>query len=384
MTRHVDTAPVSYDPADLVALARERCGPPDAPLWFLDGLSVVAAALDTEARLSESGRRAMRDTLVGSLVTQTKLARQVARHPEIEQAPFPRVVFILGLLRTGTTLVHNLLAEHPDLRAPALWELMFPVDSGEEPDVLADRAQSYVEEYYRLSPTLPMIHFLDARRPDECHRLTQNAFHSMVYEMRFRVPSYSRWLAEQDMTEAYRYHRAQLAQILWRRPAPAVVLKCPFHTWNLAALARAYPGAYFVHMHRDPVSVVVSTCSLCESVRGARSDSVDRAEIGAQWLDNIDRGARLASADRRGALAGRPVLDVRYGDLTADTLGTLGRICDFIGVPLTGAAEQRMTQYLTGNPQHKRGVHQYTPEQYGLTPESIRTRLADYRDEFGV
>lgn len=353
---------------------------------FRAALEIYAGALDREAMLTPSGRIAVRGSLVGAVAETRALDDVVARHPEIADVAVERPLIITGLLRTGTTLVHNLLAEHPDLRAPALWELMFPASPAAtraDRERLADTAQGYVEDYYRVAPALPSIHFLDARRPDECHRLLGNTFQSMVYEMRYRVPSYGKWLAQQDLTEAYLRHRRQLQAILWRLPARQVVLKCPFHLWSMAELIRVYPDARIVHMHRDPVETIPSTCSLCATIRGGRTNHIDRAEIGRQWLDRIT--GVMAHLDP----AGRPVpkdqvLDVRHSDLVMDPRATLARICDFAGVPLTDLAWERISRYLDANGRTKHGTHHYAVADFDLDETEINRRFADYCMRFNL
>jgi hypothetical protein len=381
----VTSPDVRFDVAGLVASAVAAAGGSDDELAFLDALGVLADALDTQANLTPAGRVAVRGALVGALSVQLRLAAARARHPELAATPVDRPVFLTGLLRSGTTLVHNLLALHPGLRAPALWELMSPV--GERADAaeyerLADAAQAYVTEYYRVAPDLPTIHFLDARRPDECHRLTGNAFTTMVYEMRYRVPAYADWLAAQDHTPAYRFHRAQLQAILWRRPGGPAVLKDPFHLWQLPALVGAYPDARVVQLHRDPAQTVPSTCSLCVAVRVARSGVIDRAEIGRQWLGRIEAALSALPAVRAGLAIS--TLDVRYHDLVADPMGTLGRICEFIGVPLTTDAESAMRAYLDRNTATTHGVHRYAAADFGLDEADLRRRFAGYCHEYGV
>lgn len=353
---------------------------------FREALGVLVGSLQDEARLTPEGRRAVRGALVGAVATSVRLAELVRRHPEIAETPIPRPVFVTGLLRTGTTLVHNLLAQHPDLRVPQLWELMHPVGPrGDAADYeqLADSAQAYVEDYYKVAPALPAIHFLDARRPDECHRFGATSFQSMVYEMRYRVPSYGRWLAEQDLTEAYRQHRRLLQAVLWRIPGQPVVQKCPFHLWNLAELMTVYPDARIVHMHRSPTATIPSTCSLCVTIRAGRSDRVDASEVGQYWLDRIERNAQALDPAHR-AIPDGQVLDVRYQDLVADPLATAGRICDFIGVPLTGAAERAMRRYLADNGQTRHGVHRYRPEDFGLDAVELERRFAGYRKQYDL
>jgi hypothetical protein len=371
-------------PFDVDAILHDG-GAVDLDFPHRQALAVLAPSMRDEARMTPAGAGAVQASLVGAVRTHVALDRLVARHPEIATTAVPGPIVITGMLRTGTTMVHNLLAQHPDLRVPALWELMNPAaprSDATEYERLADAAQAYVEEYYRVAPDLPMIHFLDARRPDECHRLTANAFESLVYDMRYRVPSYGAWLAERDGVEAYQCHRRQLQAILWRdNGAGPVVLKCPFHLWKLRALARVYPEARIVHLHRSPTETVPSTCSLCVTVRGARSDDIDRTEIGRQWLARIET-ALVDADDARAGIGHGQLLDVRYADLVRDPMATMAGICAFAGVPLTAAAEAAMARYLTDNAQTKHGVHRYRPEDFGLATAELDERFAAYRDRY--
>jgi Sulfotransferase family len=358
----------------------------DGPFEHLDSLEVLLDSLDREARLTPGGRADTRRALVSSLAVQPQVRRLLAEHPEIAGGPAARPVFVIGLLRSGTTLVHNLLDQHPALRCPHLWELMTPVGSRDpaEHDRLAGAAQGYLDAYHRLAPRLPMIHPMGARRPDECHRLMGNSFQSMIYWARYRVPSYARWLRDRDLTEAFRFHRAQLACILWRLPGEVVVLKCPFHVWSLGPLVEVYPEARFVHLHRDPATTVPSTCSLCAEIMGARSDRVDRAEVGAFWLSEVEWVAREMLRARHTHLAGRPVLDVRYQDLMADTMATMRRICEFLEAPMTGEADAAMRRWLAENPADRHGTHRYAAEEFGLDPGDLAGRFTEYRREFDL
>jgi hypothetical protein len=349
-----------------------------------EGLRQLVWALDAEAALSPDGRAAVRAALVGCVSTSARLNRLVGEHPEVSTWPIERPVFVTGLLRSGTTLMHNLLAQHPGVRAPVLWELMHPAGPRSHPrgyGPLVEQTQRYLDEYYRLAPTLRGIHLMEARRPDECHRLMATSFESMIYEARYRVPSYAAWLRGRDLTGPYRLHRRQLMAILWRRPGARVVLKCPFHLWSLDALIRVYPDARVVQLHRTPAETIPSTCSLVATMRAARTDRVDRSEIGRQWLDRIAEALGGLQRARVAVPAGQ-LLDVRYADLLTDPVGTLARVCEFAGIPMTTGAATAMRRYLAGNHAGTHVMHRYRAGDFGLDPAELDRRFAGYREEF--
>jgi hypothetical protein len=371
----------ALDPESVAAEARRVTGcPPDEPLRFLDGLDRLTAALDGPARLTAAGRRNVRAALVKALATQVHVTRLTQAFPQVEDVPV-RPVLITGLLRTGTTFLQHLLAQHPGLRSPALWELMAPAGPGAEPELIA-ACESYVDEYYRVAPEFRAIHPLHARLPEECHRLTANSFRHEIYALRYRVPAYTEWLAGRSMTPAYEFHREQLRCVLWRRPGRPVVLKCPSHLWHLDAVRAVYPDATVIRLHREPAVAVPSVCSLTAVIRAARSSSVDREEIGRYWLDQATTA--LTGLRRGESPLATPPLDLRFEDLVADPLGTAAQVCDHIGVPLTEEARRRMTAFLSAEDDAPRGRHDYTPEDFGLSRRQLDVRFAGYRAEFNL
>lgn len=372
---------MDLDPASLVAEA--RCIADDdggTPLRFVPDLTELTRAIDSEARLHDQGRARTRAALVSALVTQIRVRHMMAAVPEISSVPV-RPVFITGLLRTGTTFLQHLLAQHPDLRSPALWETMAPA-AAEEPDDLIAACEAYIEEYYRAAPGFRSIHLLQAQLPEECHRLTASSFRHSIYALRYRVPGYSRWLRGQSMLPAYRFHKDQLRCVLWRRPGAPVLLKCPSHLWHAEDLARVYPNAKVIRLHRSPAVAVPSVCSLTSTVRAARSDAVDREEIGRYWLDYA---AEALNRLRRGTgpTATAP-LDLDFRDVVGDPLGAAERVCDYIGVPLTAEARRRMTAFMAAENDATTGRHTYALEDFGLTEKDFEERFAPYRSEFGI
>ena len=371
---------------ELVEAARTRTGAgSNESFEHLDALEALTSAIAGEARLTPSGVQVAANALVSALAVQVAVRRSLERHPEIAAGPDARLVFVTGLPRTGTTLVHNLLARHPAVHCPRLWELMAPAGSRDvrEHARLAAQAQAWLDEFYAIAPRLPAIHPMGAHRPDECHRLLGHAFQSMIYPTRYRVPSYSAWLRERDMRAAYEFHRVQLASIMWRAPAEVAGLKCPFHLWHLGALRTVYPEAKVVMLHRDLTAVVPSLCSLSSVIRAARSDDVDKREVGAFWLSEVEH----AAADlllRRELPSNEGVLDVRYVDLTSDTIGTMQRVFEFIDVPPSHATEKSIRRWIAENPADKHGRHRYTPEEFGLDPSELAERFAAYRAAYAV
>lgn len=379
--RERSAATSAIDPIELVEQARGAAGvTPDEPVAYLDELARLCEALDAQARLTDAGRARAKDALVTSLVNQFHVHRLLRANPGIADIPV-RPVFVTGLLRTGTTFLQRLLGTHPDLRAPALWELMTPAGPG-APAQLVNECEEYVREYHRAAPRFAAIHPLGARLPEECHRLTANTFRDPIYALRYRIPAYVAWLRRQSMVPAYEFHASQLRCILARVPGNPVVLKGPSHLWYMDALTAVYPDARVIRMHRSPLVALPSVCSLTSVVRSARAKYVDDREIGRYWLE---QASLVLNELRRGVgPASVAPLDLRYDDLVADPIGTAAQVCDYIGVPFTERAQARITAFVARDRRRPTERHEYSAEEFGLRADELAERFAQYTAEFGL
>src|SRR5262245_28662364 len=378
---------VSFASDELQQQARQRLADAEVSFRFLDALEVLASALDDEARLSTQGRLSRKAELIERLVLQGRLHQQLQHHPEIADLPIRSPVVVTALPRTGTTLLHNLLAQHSQLRGPALWELMYPVDpagaAGSTDRRLREetaRQRAWVAQH---APAAVAAHYQDADRPDECRHLMERAFHSFVDMMGNRVPRFERWLMRSDMAEPYAYHRLQLRHIVWRIPAERLVLKDMLHLYFLPELLREYPDAKVIILHRSPLEQVPSAISLALAYKPLSSTGIEVAEESQRWLDRLADGVKRMMRVRPLLPAGR-ILYVTYPRLLAQPMDVLTEIAEFADIPLTRRDEQRMSTYLADNPQNKHGVHRYGLEQFKLTPDDIERHFADYRAAFGV
>ena len=152
------------------------------------------------------------------------------------------------------------------------------------------------------------------------------------------------------------------------------VFKAPRHLPGLAGLLAVFPEARIVQTHRDPAAVLPSLCSLCEILRSAASDAIDKPAIGAHWLARLKTIFEKAR-DVRATTAEGQILDIQYTDLVADPIATVQQVYDHHGYEYTESFETAMRQWLADNRQHKHGAHRYTLEEYGLNEDAVREVL---------
>jgi hypothetical protein len=377
-------------PESLLGAARRRYRLEDfGDASFAEPMQRLLESIEDEARLHPIGRFITRERLLGVLGNRLRTERIYALHPELEGRPVARPILITGLQRTGTTLLHRLLASDPGTRALPAWEAInpapfFPLERrGLDPRVrLARRAERAVTF---MAPDFFAIHPIEAESPEEDSILLDFSFLSPVAEATLRVPTYSAWLGRQDLRPAYRYMGRLLRLLEWQRPASRWVLKSPAHLSLLDLFLEAFPGARIVHTHRDPRTTLASYCSMIAHGRGVFTDVVDPFELGEELLAGQSH-ALLAAQRLRGE---RPevdaaILDVYYDDLVRDPLGEASRIYEFAGLALDGRARSGMERCLAENPKHKYGTHRYTLSDFGLDEARSTAAFAPYLERHGA
>ncbi len=370
----------------LLAAARQATG-----LTRLDGpdlmepLERLTRALNTEANLTAAGRQMWAERLHGILVTRLRACDWFERHPEILEEQLPPPVVILGLGRTGTTLLQRLLAADERFYAAAWWECRFPVPApddiqGEQRIAMAKAEVAAILEY---RPELAAIHPWDALAADEDILLLDQTLLSTTAECLAFIPSYREWLIQQDITPAYQYLERFLKFIQWQKRQRGLsgcrwVLKTPMHLGYIDHLLKVWPEATFVQTHRDPLATIPSFTSFVYSLWAGVSDTADPREAGYQISGYFERMLNRCLIVREG-LAAHTFVDVDFRDTVSQPMSVIERIYQAIDLPLTALARTQIMGYLATHPREGRPTHQYTLEQFGLTSSDLEHRFAQYR-----
>jgi hypothetical protein len=381
---------VSLDERDLLDAARRATGLDDfGDDDFRDPLTRLLSCLENEADLTLVGRIAARRDLVGLLINRLRLQDDRKRHPEIASERIVAPIFIVGLPRTGSTLLHHLLSQDPDTRAAQAWEVMYPspppTRATYETDPRIEQARKQLRWLDWMAPDFKTIHPVGARLPLECIAVMSASFRATRFQTTYNVPSYEAWLNAQDMRPAYAFHRRFLQHLQWQAPGNRWVLKAPSHVFSFDALLDTYPDARLVQTHRDPVTVMASVASLSSVLHDAFSRRREATRFGQEvttrWTDGLERSLELRQSGR---VSPERVVDVQYRELARDPMTTVCRIYEQFGMPLTSPADQRMRAFLAENQQNKHGRHRYELQAFGLDAQDLAHRFKAYSDYFGV
>jgi len=378
----------SLDFENLLAAAAARVGRDNfGDPYFREPLRVLLASLEGEAQLHAFGSAVMRGRIVGLLANRLRVEALIAEHPGIESRQIPRPIVIAGLQRSGTTLLHRLLAADPEARSLSAWEALNPAPltgEGREGSHRRRRTARLSQRGLRwLSPQFSAVHPVESEAPEEDVLLLDHCFTSQTPEATLHVPTYARWLESADLVPAYRYLARLMRLLAWQRDGRHWVLKTPHHMEYLAELLEVFPDALVVQTHRDPRATTGSFCSMVAHARGIFSDQVDAREVGRHWLRKVTRmvDRSLAVRDARG---GASFVDVSYYDLVADPLNEVRRIYAAAGMPLGAEAESSMEALLAREVQGRHGRHVYRLRDFGLSPVAVDEAFDHYRVRFAI
>lgn len=382
---------VSLDPDELLATARaatglDDLGEADWPGWEETYRRFVASA-DAEADLHLLGRVVTRAELLRILQTWLRLQEAWARQPEIRAAPVEAPVFVVGPPRTGTSILLELLALDPGLRAPLAWEALHPLP---RPDVPIERrvlAECEQEFWADIHPEFMTMHELASDLPCECVHFLAYDFAGPYWGMLYDTPSFTGWQLENldALGRVYRLHRAMLQTFQHGDPPRRWLLKSPAHVSTLPQLFAEYPDALVVHTHRDPARFIASLVSILSTLRFMRSDSVDVAALGTTMLATYQMFLESAIDQRVGGVVPDDrIADSHFLDLMRDPVGTVRSIYDRFGLPWPAGHDAAIRGYLEAKPKGKFGEHRYTFEEFGLDEDAVRAAFERYRTHYGI
>ncbi len=371
-----------FVPEAILRDAAKQAGSDDfGPDTVREPLEVLADSIARDARLSAFGRIVFRQLVTQALVERLKVIDWAKRHPEVRDERITRPWIILGLPRTGTTLLSFLLGLDPMARPLVQWEASRPVPppdlatQAEDPRI-AQMAKQF-HQLEDLNPAVRAMHPFGATLATECVTLFAFDLRALSFETQGLITSYGRWLEETDMRGAYAMHELTLKLLQSRLPTDAWVLKTPNHLWCLDLVHEFYPDARLIWTHRDPAKVVPSVASLNTALQKANSDAVDPLAVGKEWDDKlylgVERGMAFDREQRPGWCS-----HLLYHDLMADPVAAVRRIYEEHDTDVHPLHVRRMETWMQSRGQSAFGRHGYEAGDFGLSLPAIRERYGDY------
>lgn len=373
---------------DVVVEASEQTGFDDfGPDDFREGLSVLCDSINDEARLNELGDVAVRGAVVNSLSNRLRVVDWIRRHPEIARERIEAPIVVIGMFRAGTTFLSQLLDQDPGNRALLRWEANDSVPPPSHVNFRSgprvDAARLSNDTLEDLNPRMKAIHHEDAAGATECIAVMSQDFKSLSWEAITNVPAYSQWLLATDQRSAYEYHRSTLQVLQSGGVRGQWTLKSPHHAIALDALTAVYPDVRLVLLHRDPVVLCASVCSLIATLSGTFTDADHTAYVAEHWTAMLEESVKRIDAFRA-AHPEHPIVDVQYADLVDDPLGTVEVLYSACGKEFDGGALDAIAAYVNDHPKGQFGTHGYELAEFRLDPGELAERFAGYVDRYEV
>jgi hypothetical protein len=361
-------------------------GPED----FRERLEVQLEEMNADPERTGLGRMLMFGDCVRYASNRLRIHDLLKQHPEILELPIEKPVIVIGLPRSGTTNLVNLLASDSRFRSMPLWESYQPVPDPREAtpsdgvDPRWTRCQGMWESMQVGAPFVAAMHPME---PDHVHEeieLMTPDFSSYNLEWVARAPKWRDYYLSHDQTPHYEYAKTVLQIMQWYRPRERWVLKSPQHLEQIGPLMSTFPDASIVVTHRDPVAVVQSTITMV--TYGARTayKTPEPEWYRDYWVERIGTLLDASMRDRHLLPEGRTT-DVYFHEYMADELGTLQRIYDAAGIEFTDQARAEVAAYQASHPRGKEGRVVYDlRSDFSAEPAQLRTRYTEYMKSFPV
>lgn len=371
----------------LIDRARQHTGLDDfGGESFREGLDILVAALEREARLNDLGRMAMDMQIVDLLSQRLQVEDWYRRHPEIDEEEIVAPLIGLGLPRTGSTALACLLGEDPAVRSLRTWEALAPCPPPDIATLANDpriaRAEEGMAQRAHLFPRMTAMLPSTATSPTEDQQFMGYDFKSQIFQAFAEIPTYVEWLNHKaDLVPTYRYVKRVLKLLQWRCPPNRWRLKNPSHTLFIGALDTVFPDARYVMTHRDIASVLPSVADLYLELHRAYSDDLDLIEIGRDTGDFCELGMRRLIAFRDAGNDYR-FFDIQFAPFQADPFPILEDLYAFLGETLSDEARARMQAWRINTPRDA-GYARTDMAEFGFDAQALRERFRFYADRFG-
>jgi len=345
---------------------------------YKEPLSILLDSLNNEANLSLIGKTALRYQIKSHLKIRSKIF-EFLEGKELEKPASP--IFVIGLPRSGTTFLFNLLSLDSNHRSPLAWEMFFPfpiVEQNTKGYKRRVKKTDFMMFFQRkLIPGLDLVHPIQSTDPEECLLITPFSLKSLLYSYMARIPSYEDYLKQTDHASVFLWH-SRFLQVLesFQRPK-RWLLKDPGHIGRLHEILAVYPEASFIQIHRDPVETIPSICSLTEKTRRPFTKRINKNEIGARTLSYWE-GSLAKGEKEKSNISQDKFINLKFEDFIVKPIEQIKVIYSQLDLNLDKETERKMVDFVQNFEKVEKAKHSYELSEFGLSKESVQNTLSKY------
>ena len=344
---------------------------------YIEPLEILVNSLNKHNKFNQFGRLAFNHQLKNRLKTR-KLLNEL--HIEKTFTDISDPVFVIGLPRSGTTLLFNLLSQDDSHRSPLYWEIMhlMPiVKNNKDREKRRKKTNRELTIAKTLIPKLRAMHTIRAETPEECEQIATMNVRSFVYMCMAEVPEYIDYLKECSFDSVFDWHKKFFQALELSGKPKRWLLKDPSHIGHLPEILKTYPNAKFIHIHRDPSESVGSFCSLTKNVRSAFTRKIDTHVIGQTVIDFWNHNLEKGMSDRK-SLSDNQIVDIQYDEFINNPIEVIKHTYSQLNFDMNIATENNIQNYLIKDKEITKLKHKYSLEEYGLSKQIIKSQFRDY------
>ncbi|MFQ3340150.1 MAG: hypothetical protein ACI9SS_000447 [Gammaproteobacteria bacterium] len=344
---------------------------------YIEPLEILINSLNKHNTFNQFGKIAFNHQLKNRLKVRRDLY-QLHLNNNFPEPSDP--VFVIGLPRSGTTFLFNLLSLDAAHRSPLYWEIMNPLPitkSVKEEDKRKRKINRELKLAKTLIPKLRAMHNIRADTPEECEQIATMNIRSFVYMCMADVPEYIDYLKYCSFDSVFMWHKRFFQALELNGKPKRWLLKDPSHIGHIPEILRTYPNAKFIHIHRDPVESVGSFCSLIKNVRSAFSKKINTVDIGKTVIDFWNHSLNKGMEDRK-KLSSNQIIDINYHDFIKSPLIQIKNIYLQLGFDMNIETENSIEDYLSQDQGNSKPSHQYSLTEFGLNETIIKEQFKDY------
>jgi hypothetical protein len=388
-----ETLKIDFSEQAILAAAMQRTGLENfGGDDFLERLSILREDWGGDDQLYGLHKAVLQGYLIRYASNRLLIQDTLNKNPEILEQHIEKPVIVVGLPRSGTTHLVNLLAADQRFHSLPLWESYEPVKNPLEASAangVDPRFARCAEAWKQMEHTMPLLAAMHPMNPEHIHEeleLMGPDFASYNFEWLSKSERWRDHYYATDQTPHYEYSKNVLRLLQWQRGGEGKrwVLKCPQHLEQLPALMRVFPDASIAITHRDPVAVIQSAVTMVAYGERMRRRTVDTRSIINYWADRIEHLLRACVRDRQAVPASRS-LDILFHDFMANDMAVISQIYEKAGLDLTETARGQIEQFVRNHPRGKEGRMVYDLQaDFGVDPAALRERFKFYFDQFPV
>lgn len=348
------------------------------------GIHQMIDSINAESQPNPFGKLAVSQLLQRTLKARLQVEQQLEQNKAIEQSSIKEPIFIIGMPRTGTTILHALMHEDSAHRSPLAWECLLPypipTPNTYTNNPSLDQITKEFNQLFKLVPDFKKKHHMEPDSPQECIGINSLDFNTFQISAQLFVPSYLDWFFNNaDRSATMRWHKRFL-QYLQSGGVKGKrwLLKSPVHLMRLPEIFKVYPDAKIIMTHRHPSKVVPSAASLISSVRSLYSDHEDPIRSGHEQTKLWSKFYNRFLSDRNKLNKENQIIDIKFEDFVNNQVEVVQSIYEHFNWNFSTETKKKMNVFIANNPKDKHGKHEYTLEQFGLSEVIIESDFAPY------